>query len=56
MINKGRFIPPSPVSGDAFKWVHYAKSEGMSPPPVKEALKELMQIYKSYLGAETGVR
>jgi hypothetical protein len=56
MINKGRFIPPSPVSGDAFRWVHYAKSEGMSPPPVKEALKELMQIYKSYLGAETGAR
>jgi len=56
MLKTGSYRPPSPVSGDVFKWVHYAKSQRMSPPPVKEALSALMQTYKSYLGAETGVR
>ncbi len=56
MFNKGVFIPPPPVSKDAFKWVAFAKSKGASPPPVKEALSELMHVYKNYVGATTGER
>ena len=56
LINKGIFIPPPPLRKDIFKWNEATKKRGGSPPPIREAQAELMNVYNSYVGAQTGQR
>mgnify|MGYP003134967209 CR=1 FL=1 len=56
LINKGIFIPPPPLRKDVYKWREATKKRGGAPPPLKEAQRELMNIYNSYKGARTGTR
>ena len=56
LINKGVYIPPAPLRKDIFKWNEATKKRGGSPPPVREAQAELINVYKSYVGAQTGQR
>ena len=56
LINKGIFMPPPPLRMDIYKWNEATKKRGGSPPPVREAQAELMNVYNSYVGAQTGQR
>jgi len=56
MINKGVFVPPPPLNKDVYKWGLDIKRRTAQQPPVKEAQRELMNIYRSYVGSTTGLR
>ena len=56
LIKTGRFIPPPPLERDVFKWGISTERITGQKPPVKEAKRELMNIYRSYAGSVTGRR
>ena len=56
MINKGVFIPPPPLKKDVFKWGISTQKMTGQRPPIKDAQEKLMDVYRSYVGATTGVR
>ena len=56
MINKGGFIPPPPLKKDVFKWGISTQKMTGQRPPIKDAQEKLMDVYRSYVGATTGVR
>jgi len=56
MINKGVFVPAPPLNKDVYKWGLDIKRRTAQQPPVKEAQRELMNIYRSYAGRITGLR
>ena len=56
MINKGVFIPAPPLNKDVYKWGLDIKRRTGQGPPVREAQRELMNIYRSYAGSVTGRR
>ena len=56
MIKKGIFVPPPPNFKDIYKWGISTKKMTGQQPPIREAQKELMNIYETYIGSTTGVR
>jgi len=56
LAKTGKFIPPPPLQGDVYKWGISTKRITGQRPPVKEAQRELMNIYRSYAGRITGLR
>ena len=56
MIEKGRYIPPPPVTKDIILAGEFIKETTGQQPPVREALGELKEVYRSYAGAMTGER
>ena len=56
MIEEGRYVPPPPVTRDAFLIGEYIYQKTKQRPPIREALGELKEIYSSYAGAVTGER
>ena len=54
LVNKGIFIPPKPNIKDMRNWQRYAKDNGLQIPPVKEAQRQLLNIWKQNLGMRTG--
>ena len=56
MIKKGIFVPPPPKFEDIYKWGISTKKMTGQQPPIREAQRELMNIYKTYVGSTTGTR
>jgi len=56
MVNKGVFVPPPPKFSDMVKWGVSTKRMTGQKPPIREAQRELMNTYRSYVGSRTGVR
>ena len=56
MINKGRFIPKPPAYKDIYKWGLSTKRMTGQQPPVREAQKEIINTYRSFVGSTTGRR
>jgi hypothetical protein len=56
LVKTGRFIPPPPLDRDVYKWGISTKRITGQSPPIKEAKRELMNIYRSYAGSVTGRR
>ena len=56
MINKGVFVPPPPLKKDVYKWGISTQRMTGQKPPIDDAQEELMNVYRSYVGATTGVR
>jgi hypothetical protein len=56
MIEKGRYIPPPPVSKDIILAGEFIKKTTGQKPPVREALAQLKEVYRSYAGSITGER
>lgn len=56
MINEGIFVPPPPLKKEVYLWHQATKRRDGSPPPIREAERELMNVYESYIGSQTGVR
>ena len=56
MIEKGRYIPPPPVSKDIILAGEFIKKTTGQMPPVREALAQLKEVYRSYAGSITGER
>ena len=56
MINKGVFVPPPPLKKDVYKWGISTQRMTGQKPPINDAQEELMNVYRSYVGATTGVR
>ena len=54
MIEKGRYIPPPPVSKDIILAGEFIKKTTGQMPPVREALAQLKEVYRSYAGSITG--
>jgi len=53
---RGRFEPPRPTSKNIKNWIRETKKQGGSPPPLQEAMHDLMNIYRSFKGEKTGTR
>jgi len=56
MIEKGKYIPPPPITKDIILAGEFIKKTTGQTPPVREALGELKEVYRSYAGAITGER
>ena len=56
MVKKGVFVPPPPKYGEIAKWGVSTKRMTGQKPPIKEAQRELMNIYRTYVGSTTGTR
>jgi hypothetical protein len=56
MIKKGIFVPPPPKFEDIYKWGISTKKMTGQQPPIREAQRELMNIYQTYVGSTTGTR
>ena len=56
MVKKGVFVPPPPTFGEIAKWGVSTKKMTGQKPPIREAQRELMNIYRTYVGSTTGIR
>jgi hypothetical protein len=56
MLRKGVFIPAPPNLVDMEKWARSAKKRTGVRPPIKEARKDIMKIYRQFHGAKVGER
>ena len=56
MVKKGIFVPPPPKFKDIYKWGISTKKMTGQQPPIREAQRELMKIYQTYVGSTTGTR
>ena len=56
MLKKGIFVPALPKFADMEKWAKTTKERSGLRPPVREAFKDIMDIYKNFHGAEVGER
>ena len=56
MLRKGVFIPAPPNLVDMEKWARSAKTRTGVRPPIKEARKDIMKIYRQFHGAKVGER
>ena len=56
VANKGRFLPKEPSFEDMKKWARSTKKMTGIEAPVEDIYKQLMQVYSSYMGKETGDR
>jgi len=56
MIEKGRYIPPPPITKDIVLAGEFIKQTTGQKPPVREAMTRLREVYRSYAGATTGER
>ena len=56
MIKKGIFVPKPPSYKDIYKWGLSTKKMTGQQPPVREAQREILNTYRSYVGATTGRR
>ena len=56
MVKKGVFVPQQPLKKDVRLWGISTQRRTGQKPPIREAQKELMNVYRSYVGSRTGVR
>ena len=56
LVNRGVFIPAPPNMSDIYKWGMSTKKRTGSKPPIKEAQREIFNVYRRYAGASTGER
>ena len=56
LMNKGVFIPAPPKMSDIVKWGMSTEKRTGTKPPLRDAQQEIMNVYKSYIGAPTGER
>ena len=56
LVNRGVFIPAPPNMSDIYKWGISTKKRTGSKPPIKEAQREIFNVYRRYAGASTGER
>ena len=56
MVKKGVFVPPPPSFGEIAKWGVSTKKMTGQKPPIREAQRELMNTYRTYVGSTTGTR
>ena len=56
MVKKGVFVPQQPLKKDVYLWGISTQKRTGQKPPIREAQKELMNVYRSYVGSRTGVR
>ena len=57
MLRKGIFIPAPPKFSDMEKWaISTGKMTKTKRPPVREAYKDIMDIYQNFLKAKVGER
>ena len=56
LMNKGVFIPAPPKMSDIVKWGISTEKRTGTKPPLRDAQQEIMNVYKSYIGAPTGER
>ena len=56
MVKRGRYIPPPPVTADAYKYGIIIENETGQKPPINEALNKLQKVYRTYAGEITGER
>ena len=56
MVKKGVFVPQQPLKKDVYKWGISTQRKTGQKPPIREAQRELMNVYRSYVGSRTGVR
>ena len=56
MVKKGVFVPPPPKFSEIAKWGVSTKRMTGQKPPIREAQRELMNTYRSYVGSTTGRR
>jgi hypothetical protein len=56
MVKKGVFVPQQPLKKDVYLWGISTQRKTGQKPPIREAQKELMNVYRSYVGSRTGVR
>ena len=54
LVGNGMFIPPKPNTADIRKWARYAKDNGLQIPPIKEAEKQLLEIWRQSLVMRMG--
>jgi len=56
LVRKGRFIPAPPKFVDMEKWAISTERRTKARPPIKEAFKDIMKIYRQFHGAKVGER
>ena len=56
LMDRGVFVPAPPKMGEVYKWGLSTKKRTGSMPPIREAQRDIFDIYRSYVGSETGVR
>jgi hypothetical protein len=56
MVKKGVFVPQQPLKKDVYLWGISTQKRTGQKPPIREAQRELMNVYRSYVGSRTGVR
>ena len=54
LVGNGMFIPPKPNTADMRKWARFAKDNGLQIPPIKEAEKQLLEIWRQSLVMRMG--
>ena len=56
LMDRGVFVPAPPKMNEVYKWGLSTKKRTGSMPPIREAQRDIFDIYRSYVGSETGVR